>query len=268
MHLQRRGDETCSASASTGIAFDSTARDHRRARAARRLRLTRASAARAASGMSMPPASASRRVEQSSRRRRRREARRGRAAACRIARARERIAPRRQLGSGQPVLERCWPRLRPARKSEIGRELVSAARAHAGARRGARTASRGSGRRTKGGFATSPIGIGSCRGAPTCVILIPHEPHGPRGTPRQFRCSADGLGSGAAIFALAGDQFPQPFAVMPPGPAAGDPAAGHGADRAAHPDRRVDVHDPDADDRSPPRAQWTSTATRFCSIVV
>ena len=47
---------------------------------------------------------------------------------------------------------------------------------------------------------------------------------------------------------LAGDQFPQPLAVMPPRPAAGHLTARHGADRAAHPDRRVDMDDPDADD--------------------
>jgi hypothetical protein len=36
-------------------------------------------------------------------------------------------------------------------------------------------------------------------------------------------------------------QFAEPLAMMPPGRAAGDTTAGHGADGAAHPDRGVNV---------------------------
>src|SRR5262245_5061499 len=39
----------------------------------------------------------------------------------------------------------------------------------------------------------------------------------------------------------------QPLAMMSPGPTAGYRALGHGPDRTAHPDRRVDMHDPHAD---------------------
>src|SRR5262249_17005895 len=44
---------------------------------------------------------------------------------------------------------------------------------------------------------------------------------------------------------LAANQFLQPPAMVSPRPAAGDLATGHGADRPAYPDRRIDVRDPD-----------------------
>src|SRR5690606_37640843 len=39
----------------------------------------------------------------------------------------------------------------------------------------------------------------------------------------------------------------QPLPMVPPAPAAGHRAASHGADGATHPDRRIDVDDPDRD---------------------
>src|SRR6516225_9653480 len=36
--------------------------------------------------------------------------------------------------------------------------------------------------------------------------------------------------------------------MMPPGPAAGHLAAGHSPNRTAHPDRRIEMHDPHAND--------------------
>ena len=39
----------------------------------------------------------------------------------------------------------------------------------------------------------------------------------------------------------------EPLAVMAPAPAAGHRAASHGADGATHPDRRIDVDNPDCD---------------------
>src|SRR5687768_16520280 len=94
----------------------------------------------------------------------------------------------------------------------------------------------GSGRRAKGGAATSPITVGSGR-AVSSLILCPHEPDGPRDS------SVADLGSRLLVRAgLPRHQLAQPFAVVTPGPAAGHPAPGHGADGATDPDRRIDVH--------------------------
>src|SRR5262245_35145797 len=49
-------------------------------------------------------------------------------------------------------------------------------------------------------------------------------------------------------FLTLGRLLAQPLAVELPGPAAGDSAPGHGAHGALHPDRRVEMDDPDADD--------------------
>ena len=59
----------------------------------------------------------------------------------------------------------------------------------------------------------------------------------------------------------------QPLAVVPPAPAAGHRAARHGADRATHPDRRIDVDDPDGDRQHGRADAWISAAQRFCSMV-
>src|SRR5499426_342715 len=116
--------------------------------------------------------------------------------------------------------------------------------------RWARCANRvaGSGRRTYGGVATSPIGIGSWRGAPTCVItnLTNRTGHVELATQRPL---FSGSRTGLLVFRSPEDELFQPLAMMPPRPAAGDLAARHGPDRAAHPDGRIDVNDPHADHR-------------------
>src|SRR5882672_2179036 len=52
----------------------------------------------------------------------------------------------------------------------------------------------------------------------------------------------------SASFVTLGRLLAQPLAMMLPGPAAGDGTAGHGAHGAFHPDRGVQMDDPDADD--------------------
>ena len=44
-------------------------------------------------------------------------------------------------------------------------------------------------------------------------------------------------------------ELPQPFAVMPPSPAAGNLSFCHGTDCATHPNRSVYMYDPNANDR-------------------
>src|SRR5208282_4791472 len=78
---------------------------------------------------------------------------------------------------------------------------------------------------------------------PTCDILKPHEPHGPRETPARSPSAP-----GSAIADLTSDQFLKPFAMMLPRPTASHLATRHGADSAAQPDCRVNVYDPHTDD--------------------
>src|SRR5580658_4267447 len=111
----------------------------------------------------------------------------------------------------------------------------------------------GSGRRAKGGTAGSPIGTASWRGAPTSDIdyLTNRTGHVVARTGSALRRSPlfGGRCTPILIARPAGHKLPQPFAVIPPRPAAGHVAARHRAEGPAHPDGGIHVHDPDADDR-------------------
>src|SRR5689334_21421963 len=89
--------------------------------------------------------------------------------------------------------------------------------------------------------------MGPRRGAPVSLIEPPHEPHGPReGKPGRPRLGRDPPRYRPVL--LPGNEFLQPLTMMSPGPTAAHAAAGHGRDRTANPDRRIDVDDPDAND--------------------
>src|SRR5262249_58159439 len=106
-------------------------------------------------------------------------------------------------------------------------------------------------------------GMGSWRGAPSCVII-----HLTNRTGHVIRRVGKGALSqavptyaasmqprrplvrvrwGVTVARPAGHELSQPFAMMPPRPAARTIAARHRPDGAAHPDRCIDVHDPHAD---------------------
>src|SRR5580700_4901611 len=93
----------------------------------------------------------------------------------------------------------------------------------------------GSGRRTNGGAAISPIGIGSCRGAPALLICYLTNRTGHVTDQVTDRSTAPAAGAGRrSATLLTTNQFAKPLAMVPPRPAPGDLAAGHGADGAAH----------------------------------
>ena len=133
------------------------------------------------------------------------------------------------------------------------RETLDRRGAHA--RRRERAAARHGPRTSRAGRATVRTAVlqlprpesGSYLVGPTCDILEPHEPHGPRDLSARSPLTRR-LCAGSAIASPAGDQFLKPFAMMLPRPTAGNLPARHGADRAAQPDCRINVYDPHADD--------------------
>ena len=189
----------------------------------------------------------------------------GRGAACR-ARA-PRGSRRRQAAApaGRPGSPACAV-------ADAGRGTGDRARgrgpgpARGSARRGGRRAppGRAGARRRLRRRRRSRTGSGS--GAPGFVIVIPHEPHGPRGAPG--RAPAPARYFFLALDRLSADDLAKPLAVVPPGPAAGDLTPGHRARscRAPRSPRRR------ARSRGRSRRWRTSRArappARFCSIVV
>src|SRR5262245_13289158 len=129
----------------------------------------------------------------------------------------------------------CWAPVRTARKLRYGpNSWVGASVARRLAR--LRNNKDGSGRTTKGGFASSPRIVPG--------FSPPISDMGPR-TEDQLDAGLFS-GSHARPLDLALVNFlAQPLTVMPEAPAAGHSAPRHGADRATHPNCRIDMNNPD-----------------------
>src|SRR6185295_19699866 len=83
---------------------------------------------------------------------------------------------------------------------------------------------------------------------PAARTVSPDRAAGRRGAVRRCRYRWVRRPPLSASFVTLGRLLAQPLAMVLPGPAAGDRAARHGADAAFHPDRGVEMDDPDADD--------------------